>query len=147
MDHILIFKQKLLPVFFGTLFTVLGCNASFNNKTEIIIPKLQYSGHGSNASYSEAVITLEGKCLYFTANQTNFLPIFATQQAYWDSRNDVLVVDNKTYKNGDRVAYGAGEAANIDLDSYSWIIKPNSACVKNNAIIINKLIPPLPTSD
>ena len=125
----LIFKQKLLPVFFGTLFTVLGCSeSSLNNQTEIIIPKLQYSGDGSNASYSEAIITLEGKCLYFTANQTNFLPIFATQQAYWDSRNDVLVVDNKTYKNGDRVAYGAGEASNIDLDSYSWMADSSGKC-------------------
>ncbi|OFE44569.1 hypothetical protein [Acinetobacter towneri] len=144
----LIFKQKLLPVFFGTLFTVLGCSeSSLNNQTEIIIPKLQYSGDGSNASYSEAIITLEGKCLYFSVNQTNFLPIFATQRAYWDSRNDVLVIDNKSYKNGDRVAYGAGEAANIDLDSYIWITKPNPACIENNTIIINKLIPPLPASN
>ncbi|WP_433847367.1 hypothetical protein [Acinetobacter proteolyticus] len=140
-------KFKLFSSFIGFICILYGCNnpnqETKSSQSTVIIPQIKSSGEGDNASYSEATIKIEGSCLYFENRENRILPIFATQEAYWDSKKNVLVVDEKESKNGEVIAYGSGEPYPIDLNTNKWIIKPANSCSLKKGIIINKLIQPL----
>lgn len=140
-------KIKLFSVLVGLSFLFYGCtNSSQESKffqSTVVIPQVEYTGGADNASYSEAIIKIEGSCLYFENNENRTLPIFATKEAYWNKDKSILVVDGKEYKDGALVAYGGGESYTIDVKDYTWITAPDALCNLEKGLVINKLITPI----
>lgn len=56
--------------------------------SNVSIPRIQYTGGADNASYSEAKLIREGKCLYLQhTDGSKVLPIFATKTINWDNKS------------------------------------------------------------
>lgn len=95
------------------LLSLLAACSPVTEKIEsnIVVPRIQYTGGADNASYSEAKLIREGKCLYLEhADGSKVLPIFATKTLDWDTETKSLKVDSDTYFLGDKAAYGGGES-------------------------------------
>ena len=114
------------------------------NDSNIIIPRIQYTGGADNASYSEAKLIREGKCLYLEhADGSKVLPIFATKTIDWDTETKSLKVDSDTYFLGDKAVYGGGGSYPLEKNNYSWITEVDHGCDTSQVIVINKLIRPI----
>ena len=114
------------------------------NDSNIIIPRIQYTGGADNASYSEAKLIREGKCLYLEhADGSKVLPIFATKTLDWDTETKSLKVDSDTYFLGDKAAYGGGESYPLEKNNYSWITEVDPSCDTSKVIVISRLIRPI----
>lgn len=112
--------------------------------TNVIVPRIQYTGGADNASYSEAKLIRKGKCLYLEqTNSSKILPIFGTKTANWDSKNNSLVVDSDAYFIGNKAAYGGGGSYSFQKNKYAWITAVDNSCDTSQVIVINKLIRPI----
>ncbi|MBE9402293.1 MAG: hypothetical protein ACK4IX_11265 [Candidatus Sericytochromatia bacterium] len=113
-------------------------------ESNIVVPRIHYTGGADNASYSEAKLIKEGKCLYLEhADGSKVLPIFATKTIDWNTETKSLKVDSDTYFLGDKVAYGGGGSYPLEKNNYSWITEVDHGCDTSQVIVINKLIRPI----
>jgi len=130
-------------------FILLGSLAACSPVTEkndsnVIIPRIQYTGGADNASYSEAKLIREGKCLHLEhADGSKVLPIFAMKTIYWNTETKSLKVDSDTYFLGDKAAYGGGESYPLEKNNYSWITEVHHSCDTSQVIVINRLTKPI----
>lgn len=114
------------------------------NDSNVIIPRIQYTGGADNASYSEAKLIREGKCLYLEhADGSKVLPIFATKTIDWHTETKSLKVDSNTYFLGDKAVYGGGESYPLEKNNYSWITEVHHSCDTSQVIVINRLTKPI----
>ena len=112
--------------------------------SNVSIPRIKYTGGADNASYGEAKLIREGKCLYLQhTDGSKVLPIFATKTINWDNKTHSLKVDSDTYYVGDKAAYGGGESYPLEKNNYSWITEVDNSCDISQVIVINKLIRPI----
>ena len=130
---------------FFLLSSLLACSPVTEKiDTNVIIPRIQYTGGADNASYSEAKLIREGECLYLEhTDSSKVLPIFATETVNWDSKTQSLKVDSDTYFLGGKVAYGGGQSYPLKKNDYAWITEVDHSCDSSQVIIINRLIRPI----
>lgn len=128
--------------------SLVACSpATEQINSNVIVPRIQYIGGADNASYSEAKLIREGKCLYLEhADGTKVLPIFATETINWDSKTQSLKVDSGTYFLGDKAAYGGGQSYPLEKNDYAWITEVDHSCNTSQVIVINRLIKPIKKS-
>ncbi|WP_312080387.1 hypothetical protein [Acinetobacter schindleri] len=122
--------------------SLVGCSPITEKiNSNVIVPRIQYTGGADNASYSEAKLIREGQCLYLEhADGSKVLPIFATRTVNWDSKTQSLKVDSGTYFLGNKVAYGGGQSYPLEKNNYSWMTEVDHSCDTSEVIVINQLI-------
>lgn len=87
-------------------------------------PLLLHGGDWSgDDARAEGVIAIEGDCLYLGGQMI----AFPAKRVRWDAGRAAVVIEGRTYRDGDWAAFGGGESGRL-VEGFDWVSPPAPSC-------------------